>query len=497
MAGSAAAALSAITSVMNLRVPRSMPLAQAITGVAGRITDPSAVAAWRSACAGTTSSTASASPASAIRRRHGDALVEANARQTRVLAGRPQGGVAASRAISVTQRPARADRIGKRAAPRAGAHHRDAFDRHGAQASCGAASGTTGLATSDERPARARRHVERIGQAEREPFGAGPRDHGGVVGAQLGRRHHQHGGGLERDAVQHLADRLVGGDATGGDQRGRLAERVAKHAQAATQPVRHHVDHRLLKRRAQIGDVLVGERSDLLGRQPQRGLQSGQREIAVAAPRHRPRQRETTGVAELRRPLDLRPARIVEPEELRGLVEGFADGVVERGAQPHVIADAAHGDDLGVSAGGEEQAIGERHVIDEAGRERVRLEVVHRDQRLLLDQRDRLGGGQSDDHAADQPGAGRGRNAVELVEVAPGLPHRPADQQVEDLHMGARRDLGYHAAERRMVGDLREHDVRPDLAAPVRQPLDHRGRGLVAGRLDAEDDHENQSAISL
>jgi exodeoxyribonuclease V alpha subunit len=43
-----------------------------------------------------------------------------------------------------------------------------------------------------------------------------------VVRAQLRRRHHQHGAGLERDTMQHLADRLVRGKAARCHQRGRL-----------------------------------------------------------------------------------------------------------------------------------------------------------------------------------------------------------------------------------------------------------------------------------
>ena len=43
----------------------------------------------------------------------------------------------------------------------------------------------------------------------------------------------------------------------------------------------------------------------------------------------------------------------------------------------------------------------------------MRFEMIDRDQRLLAHQRDGLGGGEPDDHAADQAGAGRGRDAVE------------------------------------------------------------------------------------
>ena len=81
--------------------------------------------------------------------------------------------------------------------------------------------------------------------------------------------------------LQHLADRLIGGDAAGGDQRGRRAVARAEQPQARAQPVEHDIDHRLLKAGAKIGDVLIAERRDLFGFQPQRGLQAGQREIGA------------------------------------------------------------------------------------------------------------------------------------------------------------------------------------------------------------------------
>ena len=67
---------------------------------------------------------------------------------------------------------------------------------------------------------------------------------------------------LEGDPLQHLADRLVGGDAAGGDHRGRRAMAGAEQFQAGAQPVVDHLDHRLLERGAEIGDVLVAERGD-------------------------------------------------------------------------------------------------------------------------------------------------------------------------------------------------------------------------------------------
>jgi len=52
----------------------------------------------------------------------------------------------------------------------------------------------------------------------------------------------------------------------------------------------------------------------------------------------------------------------------------------------------------------------------------------------------------------------------------------------EDLDMGARRDLGHHAAERRMAVLLAEQRLAQHPAPAV----DHGDRGLVAAGLDAE-----------
>ena len=57
--------------------------------------------------------------------------------------------------------------------------------------------------------------------------------------------------------MQHFADRLIGGNAAGANQRARAADLHAKQAQAAAQPIPDHIDHGLLKRGAEIGHVFV------------------------------------------------------------------------------------------------------------------------------------------------------------------------------------------------------------------------------------------------
>ena len=115
--------------------------------------------------------------------------------------------------------------------------------------------------------------------------------------------------------------------------------------------------------------------------------------------------------------------------------------------------------------------------------------MVDRDQRLVVDQRDRLGGGEADDHAADQAGTGRGGDAVDLAEGLAGLGHRLADDAVQRLDMGARGDLRHHAAERRHARRSATARCWTGSCPAVAAALDHRGGGLVAGRLDAEYKH--------
>ena len=140
-------------------------------------------------------------------------------------------------------------------------------------------------------------------------------------------------------------------------------------------------------------------------------------------------------------------------------------------------------------AGGEEQAVGKRRGVGQARGERVRFQMIDRDQRLAADQSDRLGRGQSDDHAADQSGSGGRRDPVDRVKALAGVGHRLGDDAIERLDMRARGDLRHHAAEGGMLVDLREHDIGQDLARPLVGPFDHGGRGLVACRLDSEYKH--------
>ena len=87
------------------------------------------------------------------------------------------------------------------------------------------------------------------------------------------------------------------------------------------------------------------------------------------------------------------------------------------------------------------------------------------------------------------PGPAAAATPSMLGELQLRLAHRLGDDVVEHLDMGAGGDLRHHAAEGGVLVDLRQDDIGQDPAAAGLRPLDHRRRGLVAGRLDAEHDH--------
>ena len=115
-----------------------------------------------------------------------------------------------------------------------------------------------------------------------------------------------------------------------------------------------NVGNRLLEARGKIGDVLIAERRAGLRLVAERGLEAGEREMRLGAPEHRPRQRN--GRAPTRSmALDLGAAGIGKAEQLGRLVEGFAQRIVERRAEPLIGTDILDDDGLGMAAGDQQQ----------------------------------------------------------------------------------------------------------------------------------------------
>ncbi len=175
-------------------------------------------------------------------------------------------------------------------------------------------------------------------------------------------------------------------------------------------------------------------------------------------------------------------------QELGDLVEGLAQRIVDGATPALVIAHPAHEDELAVPARNQQHEIGKGDAVGQPGGQRMRLEVVDRDERLAEPCRKGLGGGEPHEHAPDQPGAGRRGNGVDLVEPEPRLVQRLGDEMVEPFHMRPRRQFGNHAAKGGMFIELRAHHVGTNAPLPGLLPHDDGRGGFVAAGFDTQDD---------
>ena len=115
--------------------------------------------------------------------------------------------------------------------------------------------------------------------------------------------------------------------------------------------------------------------------------------------------------------------------------------------------------------------------------------MIDRNQRRIVHHRDCLGRGEADDHAADQAGPGGSGHRRQLRKAGVSVLHRLADDTVQQVDMGARRDLRHHAAETGVLCGLRAHDIGQNPAAAVALAFHHGGRGFIAGGLDTQHQH--------
>ena len=133
-----------------------------------------------------------------------------------------------------------------------------------------------------------------------------------------------------------------------------------------------------------------------------------------------------------------------------------------------------------------------REQAEERRLERLRLEeersdvpvqMVDGNEREAPRPGERLRGLHADEQRADQPRPARDRHRVDVVERGARLAERFANDRRGKLEVPARRDLRDDAAVTRVQLRLRRHHVRAHM--PVLG--DDGARGLVAGRLEGED----------
>jgi hypothetical protein len=128
------------------------------------------------------------------------------------------------------------------------------------------------------------------------------------------------------------------------------AEPLVGDLDSPPHPVRHALGHGRLEGGAQVGHIYVAERHQRLCLVPDRRLEASKGEMRLRPAEHRPRQGEAFRPAGAGRSLHRGPTGKAEAQQLGGLVEGLAQGIVDSGAEALIVADAMHHQQLGVPA---------------------------------------------------------------------------------------------------------------------------------------------------
>ncbi len=295
--------------------------------------------------------------------------------------------------------------------------------------------------------------------------------------------------------LQHRPQRRVGGDAAGDHQQaGCVPGGELLHGVAGA--IGQDLGDGALEAGGDVDGVRMRQRpvreaGDQVG---DGGLEAGEAEVAARPPEQRPGQREALRVAAGGQFLQRRAAGPAETQQLRGLVERLADGVVDGAAEAPVGADALDRDALAMAAGQQQQQIRERRAAHRQSRqargERVRLQVVHRDERQPARQRRALGEAGADDQPADQPRAGGGGDAGEVGVTDARFAHHAADQVGQLGKMRARGDFRHHSAIGCVAG-LAAHRLGENLSICI----EHCRCGVIAGGLDPQDGSRRLSAF--
>ena len=186
---------------------------------------------------------------------------------------------------------------------------------------------------------------------------------------------------------------------------------------------------------------------------------------------------------------DFGAAGIGQAKHFGGFVEGFAERIVDCGAEPDIIADTAYHEQLAVAARGEQQEIRKVEAVGETRGQSVRFEVIDGDEGLARDERERFGGCQADHNPADKARASGGGDAVEVAEFHAGGIKCAFNEDIGNIDMGAGGNFRDNAAIGLMLGDLAQNLVGQNMTVPVMITLDDRGGGFIAGGFNTENAH--------
>lgn len=147
-----------------------------------------------------------------------------------------------------------------------------------------------------------------------------------------------------------------------------------------------------------------------------------------------------------------------------------------------------------MSARNEQQQIGKGHAIGQSRRERMRLEMIDRNEGQAARRCDGLGGHAADMDTPDQARPCRCRDAVDGVQGHIRIVERASDDRIQMIEMRARGDLGNNPAERPVVIELAEDDIGENRPAARVGITDNRGGCLVTARFNSQNNHGSDIA---
>ncbi len=188
------------------------------------------------------------------------------------------------------------------------------------------------------------------------------------------------------------------------------------------------------------------------------------------------------------RAIDLRPARVGQPQQSRHLVEGLAGGIVDRLAEKLDVAhQIAHEQQRGVTAGDQQSDRRQLEGLVAGAAEHVCAdvadEVVDGVERPVEREGKRFRGADADHERAREPRAVRDGDRVEVGKADARLGERGPKGGLERFEVGAGGDLGNDPAEARVLIHRRgDHVGQQRLAAH------DSNAGLVAAGLDSENE---------
>ncbi len=340
-----------------------------------------------------------------------------------------------------------------------------------------------------QRPSRPRRQSEdlflRRNKARSHAFRPRPGDHGPVIGAIFGRRDDQFPRICCAQLLQHIFDGAVGGD-TACSHQAALAGSCIHHRHRFFGALRKVPRRRHLKRCCDIRHILSCRVFDSLRGLSHRGFEPGKRKVAALPAFQGFGEGEAICPAAGGRRLHHGSARRTQPQQLGGFIKRLPRRIIYGGAEAGILPDAIHPDELGMAAGYEQQQIGKIGPLRHSDGQRVSFQMINRNQRQIMGEGNRLGGGEADHDPTHKAWPSSGGDGGKVAKIDTGSGDRFFDRSVKALNMAAGGDLGHHAPKRRMVVMLRPNLVRQYPARPIGAAVNHGGSGVVAARFNAE-----------